>query len=297
MRRSHVVSHMNNALTLSVGQCATLACLFEVSATKPGNVHRAADFVDTSLNDFLVSAVAIGPEMDGARDRCLGATVKAARDATGRVTSVNTNLGIILLLTPLAMVPRDMPLRAGVQQVLSNLNEQDAVDVYQAIRMAAPGGLQPQSRVVVQDNIANSPPTCLATSMRQAANWDLVARQYANGFDELFGQVVPWLGEAADNRPLSERIVHTHVRLMSHHPDSLIARKCGESIALESAARATAAVQAGDPGSEDYWRAVADLDFWLRSDGHRRNPGTSADLVTAGLFVGLRDGTIRPPFN
>ena len=83
---------------------------------------------------------------------------------------------------------------------------------------------------------------------------------------------------------------------MSEYPDSLIARKCGRAIADESAARAAAAAEAGPLGSEDDWRAVADLDFWLRSDRQKRNPGTTADLIAAALFAGLRDGLIRPPY-
>ena len=42
--------------------------------------------------------------------------------------------------------------------------------------------------------------------------------------------------------------------------------------------------------------ALADLDFWLRSDGHRRNPGTTADLIAAGLFAALREHQIALPF-
>ena len=52
----------------------------------------------------------------------------------------------------------------------------------------------------------------------------------------------------------------------------------------------------GPPGSESYERAVGDLDFWLRSDYHRRNPGTTADIVAAGLFAALREGIIPVPF-
>ena len=37
------------------------------------------------------------------------------------------------------------------------------------------------------------------------------------------------------------------------------------------------------------------LDTWLRGDGNRRNPGTTADLVAAILFAGLRDGVIVEP--
>ena len=37
-------------------------------------------------------------------------------------------------------------------------------------------------------------------------------------------------------------------------------------------------------------RAAYDgFDRWLRADGHARNPGTTADLVTACLFVALRE--------
>jgi triphosphoribosyl-dephospho-CoA synthase len=42
--------------------------------------------------------------------------------------------------------------------------------------------------------------------------------------------------------------------------------------------------------------AFAALDRWLRGDGNRRNPGTSADLIAAGLFAVLREGRLRPPF-
>ena len=41
-----------------VAQAAQIACLLEVSAPKPGNVSRYADFADTRFEDFLLSAVA-----------------------------------------------------------------------------------------------------------------------------------------------------------------------------------------------------------------------------------------------
>ena len=60
---------------LSVGQSSTLACLLEISAPKPGNVHRGADFEDAGFVDFAASAVAIGPVMDLAHDVGVGPTV------------------------------------------------------------------------------------------------------------------------------------------------------------------------------------------------------------------------------
>jgi triphosphoribosyl-dephospho-CoA synthase len=285
---------MNDSLGFTIGQCATLACLLEVTAPKPGNVHRGADFHDTTLNDFVASAVAVGPVMDRAATQPVGRTVLNAVRATRQVSFANTNLGIVLLLAPLAAVPRAVALDQGVRAVLDRLDEGDAADVFRAISLAQPGGLTPLDQPPPRHDVAGPAPANLLTAMREAAAWDLVARQYANGFHEVLRQILPWLLQTVD-RPWSERIVHAHVRLMSEHPDSLIARKCGQSVADESAARATAALESGPLGSDDYWRAVADLDFWLRSDGNRRNPGTSADLIAAALFAGLRDGNIPTP--
>ena len=132
--------------------------------------------------------------------------------------------------------------------------------------------------------------------MRLAADRDLVARQYADDFRQVFECVVPWLSAdlTAGIAPL-DAIVHVHLRLMSEFPDSLIGRKCGAAVAQRSAKLAAKALDAGPPGSDAYYDALADLDFWLRSDGHRRNPGTTADLVAAGLFVLLREGIMNEP--
>ena len=131
--------------------------------------------------------------------------------------------------------------------------------------------------------------------MRAAAPRDLIARQYAENFTTVFGQVLPWLVESrGSGLNLTQSIVHTHVRLLAAEPDSLIARKCGLDTAREASARAARALEAGEPHSDAYGEALADLDFWLRSDHHRRNPGTTADLVTAGLFAAIREGVIGP---
>ena len=282
---------------IAIGQCATLACLLEVAAPKPGNVHRAADFEDSTLSDYMASGVAIGPAMDDAPDSQLGRTILDAVRATQQFVTSNTNLGMILLLAPLASVPRSMPLAQGVSDRLRELDASDAALVYEAIRLAKPGGIQPHDDEVSEHDVAESAPSDLLIAMRGAAERDLVAKQYTNGFHEVLNVVAPWLRESLNEMRLSDGIVHTHLRLMSAYPDSLIARKCGHQVAEESSARAAQVLQAGSPGSESYLRAASDLDFWLRSDGTRRNPGTSADLIAAGLFTLLRDDELQPPFD
>ncbi|MCA9189556.1 MAG: triphosphoribosyl-dephospho-CoA synthase, partial [Planctomycetales bacterium] len=77
--------------------------------------------------------------------------------------------------------------------------------------------------------------------------------------------------------------------VMSKFPDSLIARKCGTDVADQAARRAANVLAAGPIGSTAYHSALRELDSWLRADQHLRNPGRSADLATAGIFVALRD--------
>ena len=85
-----------------VAAAAQLACLLEASAPKPGNVSPFAGFRDARYEDFLASAAAIGPAFAAAGERPLGATIRAAVEATARWAPSNTNLGLVLLLAPLA---------------------------------------------------------------------------------------------------------------------------------------------------------------------------------------------------
>jgi triphosphoribosyl-dephospho-CoA synthase len=267
---------------LSLGQCATLACILEATAPKAGNVHRSADF-------------AIAPAIDAAPGVEIGRTVYEAMTATRRLVTTNTNLGIVLLFAPLAAVPQDEPLTtSSVRNVLSRLTADDCRLVYEAIRLAQPGGLG-----TVEDmDVAEAPPSELLAAMRAAADRDLVARQYAEDFRLVLDEALPHI-EAGRSRgwSLTEAIIHAHLSLLAHYEDSLIARKCGRETAQKVSLLASKVLAAGASGDESYYDALADLDFWLRADGHRRNPGATADLIAAALFAGLRDRRLTPPYH
>lgn len=281
-----------NPAHLSPGQLAQLACLLEVSARKLGNVHRFRDFEDSHYLDYLLSASAIAGPIDLAREIGVGATVLQAVEATQRVVATNTNLGMVLLLAPLAAVPVSVDLREGVISVLRALTVDDARHVYQAIRLARPGGL---GESPTQD-VAHEPTDTLLETMRLAAERDLVARQYANGYADVFLTAVPALRSALKRgRSLEAAIVLAHLTLMSSHTDSLIARKRGESEALDALRRASRVLSSGWPDSDEGRARFHELDAWLRAEGHSRNPGASADLIAAALFVALQEGTIGLP--
>jgi triphosphoribosyl-dephospho-CoA synthase len=279
---------------LSIGVCAQLACIWEVAARKPGNVSRTHDFADTTLVDFLASAAVIAPVLELAIGRSVGETVLAGVRATRRVVQSNTNLGILLLLAPLAAVPRAESLRAGTKRILEQLDIEDARTVYEAIRLAAPGGLGKTA----QQDVRSEPTIGLRDIMRLAADRDLIARQYVNNFADVLDIGAPVIqGRLGSGDSLEWAIIYGHLRFMATYPDSLVARKCGGRIANEIQTRAKRILDAEWPPSTDsqHTNAINQLDDWLRADGNKRNPGTSADLVTASLFVLLREGTIELP--
>ena len=278
------------------------ACLLEVGAPKPGNVNRFADFSDATLEDFLVSAVAVGETFRRIRRWSVGTLVLRGVTATRRLTGTNTNLGMLLLLAPLAMGALASPrgkLRQGVQEVLRGTDAEDARQVYEAIRLASPGGLGNASAYDVTDETAPPPP--LLAAMKVAAERDSVAREYVRDFEYTFGLVLPALrGHLAAGADLSDAVVRTFLQVLAAVPDTLIARKAGDEEArrisrLAAELFAAAPSAAVSPLERPFLR---EFDALLRSGGNRTNPGTTADLIAAGLFCllsenpGGRDETV-----
>jgi triphosphoribosyl-dephospho-CoA synthase len=258
------------------------ACLLEVTARKPGNVHPGAAFADCDWQTFVASAEAIAPVLATAPRRPLGESIQLAVKATQDRVGRNTNLGIILLLAPLATVPPEEELPAGLSRILGATTGDDARHVYEAIRLVRPGGL---GRVERED-ISGPPTVRLVEAMRLAADRDAIARQYTNGFADVLELASTLTAQTLPD--LEREIIAAHVAQLAKESDSLIVRKCGAKVAAEAQQLAQHAADAGGIWTaEGQWR-IAVLDNWLRDDGHRRNPGTTADLLAAGLYVALR---------
>lgn len=279
--------------TLPAGVAATLACLYETTARKPGNVHPGESFDEATTHAaFVASAITIGPIVGRAATLGFGQTVLDAVKATRAAVHTNTNLGTLLLIVPLAVVPPETSLAAGIGTVLKQITADDTRAVYEAIRLAGAGGL---GRTGEADVFADAAPqVTLVEAMRLAADRDLVARQCTNGFADVFAGTTVWLEEGlALGWRLEQAIIHAHLRQMASSPDSLIQRKCGLTLAKESSDQAASVLKSGSPGDAAYQQAITKFDRWLRADGHRRNPGTTADLIAAGLFVLLREGRLH----
>jgi triphosphoribosyl-dephospho-CoA synthase len=272
-----------------IAVAAQLACLLEVSAPKPGNVSPERHFHDTRYEDFLASAVAIGPALAEAGARPLGATIRAAVEATSRWSRANTNLGIVLLLAPLARAARREggDLRSRVGAVLDETTVADAADAYAAIRRAQPGGLGAADA----EDVRGAPTVTLRDAMALAAERDTVAREYTTRFSVTFEVGAPALSDAR-RRGLtwSEATVECFLALLAAVPDTHIARKLGRAESERLSSRAKEIISAGGTASAPGRAALAALDAELRDQRNTRNPGTTADLTCAALFVVILEG-------
>jgi triphosphoribosyl-dephospho-CoA synthase len=272
-----------------VAAAGQLAALLEVSAPKPGNVSPNRHFHDTRYEDFLASAVAIGPALSQAHNVPLGQTIRRAVEDTLRWTKSNTNLGIVLLLAPLARAAllNGVTLRERLARVLEETTVEDSVEVYAAIRQARPGGLGRSA----SEDVTGRPTVTLREAMGLAAQRDIVAREYVTDFQRTFEAGVPALIEARkQGSSWTDAVVESYLTLLESGPDTHIGRKLGLAEAEAVSRRAGEVRAAGGTRSEEGREALAQLDRELRDPRNRRNPGSTADLTCAALFVVILEG-------
>ncbi len=271
----------------SIALAATLACVLEASAEKVGNVTPDRRFAGSSFADYVVSAIALGPAIAQAGPGRVGWAIWKSVAAARRATATNAHLGVALLFSPLAAAWRSTArggLRRRLAAVLRDLTVGDARWAYRAIRLAKPGGL---GRSDVAD-VRQSPTITLRQAMALAAQRDAIALEYVQDFAITFDVVLPaLLAGMRRGLALPDAIAQAHLELVARLPDTLIMRKAGRPTAEAVSAKARVVVEAGGLYTRPGQRSAGRLDLYLREEGNRLNPGASADLVAAALFVWL----------
>jgi triphosphoribosyl-dephospho-CoA synthase len=269
----------------AVAEAVEWACRQEASAFKPGNVSPDSPGHGMTAHDFLLSAKAIAQPM-AIRGYSVGERILAGIEATRQVVSCNTNLGIVLLFSPLiaAFYRQDnrKSLQKALKSVLQELTVDDAEKAYAAIRLANPGGLGHSETQDVRDK----PTVTLLAAMQEAMERDAIALAYVKGYDFVFRVGLPALRNAL-RRYGSESwgILACYLALLAEYPDSLIRRKFGErqAQAVSAAARRWRDLLAKAPSPNAWMPQLQLWDAELKRDG--LNPGTTADLTAAVLLI------------
>jgi len=180
--------------------------------------------------------------------------------------------------------------------------------MYQAISIANPGGMNKVKSADATSQTQLEPTDTISHVMGLASQRDSIASEYTTGFEITFGQTLPRMDRFLQlEYPLQWVIIGTYLQLLASVPDTLIQRKLGppQMRAISKIAErvvtnyfpedAPFPMPQFNENLPELHNELADFDFHLRSDGNNRNPGTTADLIAAGLFLCLCTDRIRTP--
>jgi triphosphoribosyl-dephospho-CoA synthase len=277
-----------------VAQAAQLAMLIELSSSpKPGNVDRGQDFDEIKFHHFLISAVAAYPAFIYAAmgSESTGALIRRAV-SSWRSWGLfqNTHFGSVALLVPLAVAAgRNGDLKAEVARVLEETTAEDAIDFYAAFTIAGARVADVEDLSLKDPNAADrvrSEGRTLLDLMRLSQGHDLVAREWSTGFERSF-ELARLLARRVAELGLNDGVVMTYIEALAEVPDSLVASKFGLNKAEEVSRRAGSIL-----GLEvqETLRLAEELDRKFVEEDI--NPGSTADLIAAALFIALIRSTI-----
>ncbi|HEY8246071.1 MAG TPA: triphosphoribosyl-dephospho-CoA synthase [Hyphomicrobium sp.] len=283
---------MSGLSDAQIGDLFLAACRAELNAIKPGNVHVHAGGHGMQVTQFEASAAAAAPFLAASGEK-VGTRILRAVEASFAAAGCNTNLGILLLCAPLAAaaeLPGDADLRDKLREVLNSFDDEDAAAVFAAIRLANPGGLGS----VPEQDVADAPTVGLLEAMGLAASRDRIAAAYVTDYVEIFEFGLRVLANArgfTDDQSLA--ITTLHMAYLAYFPDSHVVRKYGPAAAETVREEARALVHLWQPVARRNTLAKL-LDFDAELKRRNVNPGTTADLVVATVFVACMCDAMGP---
>ncbi len=289
--------------------------LLEVSASKPGNVTPTASFEGTRIEHFLASAVAAESSFEEAARRGIavsenklniskvgigGIIKECAVDINAWQKGGNTLLGTVMLLVPVAVAAgmtqteenfsfNLSPLRENLKLAVESTTAEDAVNLYEAIDVAKPSGLNEASDLDVNDPASKArileENISLFEVFKVAAGYDDICSEWVRNYPITFDLAYPYLTAQLKRGDLNMAVVHTFLKILSEHPDTFIARKAGVEQARQVSLGAKKALELGGLETSEGRKSVFELDRKLRESGNLLNPGTTADLTAAALAL------------
>jgi triphosphoribosyl-dephospho-CoA synthase len=315
------LKHPSNDKAEHIAECLELAILFEVSADKPGNVNLITGFEGTRYEHFLASAVAARTSFEDAARRGVGVFNGEIQIDDLRIGHIikncveeinawqrggNTLLGTVILFSPIAAaagmtltendsISNISELRKNMKLVVESTTPKDAVDVYEAIKIANPSGLGKAPKLDVND--PNSVDKIIEQNIslyqvfKIAAEYDRICSEWVNNYQITFDVAYPYLMEQMKKtEDLNIAIVHTFLKALADYPDTFIARKAGIEEAKEVSHMAKQVLELGGLETSEGKQSLHEFDMKLRRSSNLLNPGTTADVIAAALALYVLGG-------
>lgn len=275
----------------TTAQNAQLALLLEVAGTpKPGNVDRHREHSDLRFEHFLVGAVGAYPGLEMAADGApVGASFERAVEGMSQQDGGNTQFGALLLLVPLvAAATRTELTPEGVSSVVEGTTVEDAANFYRAFDHTDVSVREPPDGMEALDvrrgsdavSAVEERSITLSELMELSSGRDGVAREWVEGYERSF-DAARWIAERSG--PVGDRVAEAYLRLLSREPDTFVAAKHGQRTAHSVMVRAQEAREGGRELVEAFAKSLVEEGI---------NPGTTADITAAGLFLGLERGDV-----
>lgn len=240
----------------------------------------------------------------------------------------NTHFGAFLLLVPLSMAAGELfdsrkkahfklspdefeDLAVRAHAFVRATDYEDAVEFYKAFEMAG-------VRVNSVDEFSLGDPELTAELREQevtlyelmeiSKGYDLIANEWTLGFGRCLEgaksiiEFMQALNSGAENQILNcsgtginEAIVYTFLKLLSRHRDTFIQTKFDTDTANYVSSRAGEILSAWEKPPSHMTRDIASLIPAVQEFDHellkkRINPGSTADIIIAGLFIALLGG-------
>jgi len=280
-----------------VARSAQLALLLEVSAyPKPGNVDRTHDFIDTSYEQFLASSVAVYPVLREAamrKGRGVGKLIrKGVEESVKWQHGGNTHFGALLLLIPLAMAAGASDscatpvLKYRASEIMQNTDVEDAIELYRAFPVAKVKVRRDVAELDVMNEASleeiRNKQLSLFDILTISAPYDLISRELVGGFEKTF-RYAALIADFIRDKPLNEAITHAYLNLLAEEEDTFVKMKFGAEKSRYVKERAKGIVDRGYRREE-----LEEFDHELIIAGI--NPGSSADLIVAALFIAILQG-------
>jgi len=311
---------LNGGKAGHISKCLELAILLEVSAHKPGNVNFVVGFEGTRVEHFLASAVAAAPSFKEAAKRGIAVSDRKLLPGEVGVGEIinqcvgniarwqkggNTLLGTIMLFIPLSVAAGMTPskednrfeisqLRKNLARVVNSTTSEDAVQLYEAIDIAKPSGLNGAPDLDVNDPASKrrllKENVTLFEVFKIGASYDDICYEWVNNFPLTFDLAFPYLNEQLRSKDLNTSITHTFLKVLSERPDTFIARKVGIDSACKVSLEAGRVLEIGGVETPDGQKAIKKFDKRLRNSGNLLNPGTTADITAAALALATLSG-------
>jgi triphosphoribosyl-dephospho-CoA synthase len=278
-------------------------------------------FEGTRYEHFLASAVATTPWFKLAAEHGIAVSREEIKVSDVRVGQIirncvldinswqyggNTLLGTVILVSPIAVaagmtnamkenILEIHQLRQNLKRVIESTKSEDAVDVYEAIRIAKPSGLGKAPELDVNDS--NSVNRIVKESItlyqvfKIASPYDRVCSEWINNYPLTFQVAYPYLMEQiSDSKDLNKAIIHTFLKVLGEYPDTFIARKIGIEKAKEVSVKASKILELGGLETSPGRKSLHEFDLELRRSSNDLNPGTTADIVAAALALCILNG-------